>query len=81
MRPGGVLAYATCSLLPPENDERVAAFLERRPDFEPLPMSDAWQATIPAVPPDGVVRDTALLLSPRRTQTDGFFLALLRRKN
>jgi hypothetical protein len=44
-------------------------------------MRDAWQATISAVPPDGVVRDTALLLSPRRTQTDGFFLALLRRKN
>ena len=33
-----------------------------------------------APPPEGVVRERSLLLSPRRTQTDGFFLALLRRR-
>ncbi|MBD3765973.1 MAG: RsmB/NOP family class I SAM-dependent RNA methyltransferase, partial [Rhodobacterales bacterium] len=34
--PGGVLAYATCSLLQAENDDRIAAFLARSPGFAPL---------------------------------------------
>ena len=33
VRPGGRLAYATCSLLAAENSDRVAAFLARRPTF------------------------------------------------
>ena len=81
VRPGGVLAYATCSLLPPENGERIAAFLAGRPDFTQLPVSGAWSAALPDAPPspsfgaDG----TSLLLSPNHTQTDGFFLALIQR--
>jgi 16S rRNA (cytosine967-C5)-methyltransferase len=35
LRPGGRLVYATCSLLRAENEERVAAFLARRPDWTP----------------------------------------------
>ena len=33
VRPGGWLAYATCSLLDVENGERIAAFLQRHPGF------------------------------------------------
>lgn len=33
VRPGGRFAYATCSLLKAENDERVSAFLARHPQF------------------------------------------------
>ncbi len=33
VRPGGRLVYATCSLEPEENGERVAAFLEGHPEF------------------------------------------------
>lgn len=33
VRPGGVLAYATCSLLPEENTERAGAFLRRNPSW------------------------------------------------
>ncbi|SIS78030.1 16S rRNA (cytosine967-C5)-methyltransferase [Roseivivax lentus] len=33
LAPGGVLAYATCSVLTPENDAQIDAFLERHPDF------------------------------------------------
>jgi 16S rRNA (cytosine967-C5)-methyltransferase len=80
VRPGGVLAYATCSLLPPENGGRIAAFLAAHPDFAPLPMAEAWRAALPQVqPPQAVLGETSMLLSPRRTGTDGFFLALLRR--
>jgi 16S rRNA (cytosine967-C5)-methyltransferase len=34
VRPGGILAYATCSLLNVENQERIAGFLERNADWE-----------------------------------------------
>jgi 16S rRNA (cytosine967-C5)-methyltransferase len=80
VRPGGVLAYATCSLLPPENGERIAAFLAAHADFSPAPMKEAWSAALPQVEaPAPAIGEAAMLLSPRRTGTDGFFLALLRR--
>jgi 16S rRNA (cytosine967-C5)-methyltransferase len=80
VRPGGVLAYATCSLLPAENDERIAGFLSSHPDFQPRPIADAWSAALPGVPPQaGVIAKNALLLTPYRAQTDGFYLALLQR--
>ncbi len=81
VRPGGVLAYATCSVLPPENDERIAAFLAIHPDFRPLNMPDMWRSALPdAVLPAAAATEASLLLSPRRTGTDGFFLSLLRRE-
>ena len=42
VRPGGVLAYATCSLLPPENRDRIAAFLAAHPGFTPVDPREAW---------------------------------------
>ena len=36
VKPGGRLVYVTCSLLKAENEDRVAAFLERHADFLPL---------------------------------------------
>jgi 16S rRNA (cytosine967-C5)-methyltransferase len=62
--PGGRLVYATCSVLPRENGEQIAAFLGSHPDFTPVPVSAS---------------STFFHASPRRTQTDGFFTAVLRR--
>ncbi len=41
VKPGGVLVYSTCSLLPEENIEQVRAFQEAHPEFatEPLPLT------------------------------------------
>ena len=36
VRPGGLLVYATCSLLRAENEERAGAFARRHPDWAPL---------------------------------------------
>ncbi|HSM11618.1 MAG TPA: 16S rRNA (cytosine(967)-C(5))-methyltransferase RsmB [Lysobacter sp.] len=75
LKPGGVLLYATCSILRVENDAQVAAFLARTPDavFEPLgegfgrPVSVGGQ-------PAGYQR------LPGEDGGDGFFYARLRRR-
>jgi 16S rRNA (cytosine967-C5)-methyltransferase len=81
VRPGGVLAYATCSLLQAENSERIAAFRDSHPDFKSIPMRQAWSETLEGAPiPENAFAEDSLLLSPHRTATDGFFLSLLRRE-
>ncbi|MBZ0209068.1 MAG: RsmB/NOP family class I SAM-dependent RNA methyltransferase [Hyphomicrobium sp.] len=79
-KPGGALAYVTCSVLPEENRDQVEAFLGRHGEFAVEPFTTAWAERIGAVPPrsaDG--RDDTLQLTPARHGTDGFFIALMRR--
>jgi 16S rRNA (cytosine967-C5)-methyltransferase len=78
VRPGGGrLVYATCSLLPAEDEEQVRAFLARHPDFSLLPPSVAWAEAGMSEPPPG--EGEFLLTSPARHGTDGFFAAILKR--
>jgi 16S rRNA (cytosine967-C5)-methyltransferase len=82
VKPGGALVYATCSVLPEENGDQVAAFLAEHPDFALEPYAEAWRARLATEPPrsaDG--KDDTLQLTPLRHGTDGFFIALLRRGN
>lgn len=78
--PGGRLAYVTCSILREENQEVAASFLAGHRQFEPLP--SAWGATHlpPACQAGPGPEGSQLLLDPVRSGTDGFFLALWRRK-
>lgn len=80
VRPGGRLAYVTCSLFFEENGAQVARFLTEHSDFRPLDAGGLWSAT---VAPDASVRplfrDDGVVLSPARTGTDGFFCAYLER--
>ncbi len=39
---GGILVYATCAILPQENQAQVAAFLARHPDARALPIDAPW---------------------------------------
>lgn len=71
VRPGGVLLYATCTLLRRENEDVVEWFTEKDKDFTLEPFS--LPGDIPA--PEGMVT-----LWPHRQGTDGFFIAKLRRR-
>ena len=80
VKPGGRLVYATCSVLPEENDDQVAWFLANHSGFATLPWREAWAAGVGGDPPasaDG--SDATLLLTPARHGSDGFFIAVLRR--
>lgn len=82
VRPGGELAYVTCSLLPEENTDRVKAFLQRHPEFETISLKQRWRSVVadPDAPVPYADQNLGLLLSPRRTGTDGFYFAGFRRK-
>jgi len=69
VRKGGRLVYATCSLLPEENEAQVSAFLDRFAEFAVRPPG----AGLPVAGP-------FLSLTPRAHGTDGFFAAVLERR-
>lgn len=78
VKKGGKLVYATCSLFTEENEQQVAAFLQNHPDFEILPLTQAWaEAGLQADVPNA---GDFMRLSPKQSQTDGFFAAVLKRK-
>jgi 16S rRNA (cytosine967-C5)-methyltransferase len=82
VKPGGRIAYITCSILPAENGEQIREFVGRHPEFAVVPPSQTvtvlWDkaedfAAATLQSPEG------LLMTPRRTGTDGFFVSVLRR--
>jgi 16S rRNA (cytosine967-C5)-methyltransferase len=73
VRPGGVVAYATCSPHLAETREVVADVMSRTPGLEPV---DA-RPYLPGVPDLGP--GPAVQLWPHLHRTDAMFLALLRR--
>ncbi|WP_394763441.1 RsmB/NOP family class I SAM-dependent RNA methyltransferase [Phenylobacterium sp.] len=71
VKPGGRMVYVTCSVLPEEDEDRVAAFLARTPGFIAAPATADPKLT-EYLTPDGFLR-----LTPRTSGTDGFFVAVL----
>jgi 16S rRNA (cytosine967-C5)-methyltransferase len=81
VRPGGRVVYVTCSVLPEENGDQIAAFLANHSEFATLPWREAWAAGVGVEPPasaDG--GSDSLLLTPARHGTDGFFIAVMTRR-
>lgn len=73
VKPGGALVYATCSMLPEENENQIAAFLAAHPDFKIAPVADIAPDLAKAANLNGPY----LALSPARHGTDGFFACRL----
>jgi 16S rRNA (cytosine967-C5)-methyltransferase len=83
VKPGGRIAYITCSVLPQENNEQIRSFIGRHPEFAVVPPAqtvtvlwdrseDFTAATLQS--------QEGLLMTPRRTGTDGFFVSVLKRQ-
>ena len=84
VKPGGRLVYATCSVLPQENEAIAQAFSDLNKDFEPLEVGDVL-AGLKVEAGAGLCSggDSGLRylrLWPHRHQTDGFFAAVWQRK-
>lgn len=74
LKPGGRLVYATCSILPQENQEIITAFLQNNPTFilqdaQGILTKQRLTLSLPSAP--------YFQLMPHTHQTDGFFAAVL----
>jgi 16S rRNA (cytosine967-C5)-methyltransferase len=82
VKPSGRIAYVTCSVLAEENDDQLAAFLTRRPDFAIVPPPEVIKAMGERAymfQRAALITEHGLLMTPRRTDTDGFFVGVLAR--
>ena len=81
LKPGGRLVYATCSVLREENEDRVAALMEAHPDLLPVDAAHlAREAGMPELAERASSHGPGLRLSPLRSDTDGFGIAVLVRR-
>ena len=70
LRPGGRLVYSTCTFAPQEDEEAVAAFLSRHPDYAPEPVEAPWFTP---------GENGSFRLWPHKLLGEGHFAAVLRR--
>lgn len=76
LKPGGRLVYATCSVLAQENEQVVQAFLAGHPDFE----TEDAAAILQHHQLGALAAGPALQLSPHQNGCDGFFAAVMARR-
>jgi 16S rRNA (cytosine967-C5)-methyltransferase len=71
LKPGGRLLYATCSILPQENAENIARFLETHEDARLVPVEAEW----------GQETGHGRQILPGEQNMDGFFYACLEKRH
>ena len=69
LKPGGMLLYATCSILKKENEQTIGAFIEQTPDAQHVPIEASW----------GISALYGRQLLPQIGGHDGFYYARLRK--
>lgn len=72
LKAGGRLVYSTCTIDPAENQQQIAAFLQRHPEF-------AVCAPDVSLPAGMTAGEHGCLSVPTRTGMDGFFLCVLQK--
>lgn len=80
IKPGGRIAYITCSVLDAENGDQVKAFVQRHPEFAVIPPAEVASALgerASVFAKAARFSDEGLLMTPRTTDTDGFFVSML----
>jgi len=83
LKAGGRIGYVTCSVLEEENGAQVRGFLARHPGFSMQPPTEVTQALGERAFMFGkAARLSAegILMTPRTTETDGFFVSILRHR-
>jgi 16S rRNA (cytosine967-C5)-methyltransferase len=80
VKPGGLLAYVTCSVFEAENGAQLDGLLARRQGFQPVDHAALWAGSM-TVGADHARIDPrrGISLTPLRTGTDGFYLGVVRR--
>ncbi len=80
VKSGGRIVYVTCSVLDEENGAQIRDFLARQPDFsveKPEDVASALGERGYLFRKAALFSDIGLLMTPRRTGTDGFFVSIL----
>ncbi len=77
VKSGGFLIYSTCSLLREENHEQIDNFLNQNTSFTLMPIQEVWNHSIIDSPCP--TTENMLQLTSSAHQTDGFFVAVLKR--
>jgi len=81
VKPGGIIAYITCSVFAAENTRQVEAFLERAADFEAVDHRILWAKHFPGHEDAARIdKDRGISLTPARGGTDGFYFVALRKQ-
>jgi 16S rRNA (cytosine967-C5)-methyltransferase len=83
VKPGGRIAYVTCSVLAEENSKQIRSFVGRHSDFAVVPPKETasvlWDKADDFVAA-ALASPEGWLMTPRRTGTDGFFVAVLKKR-
>ena len=72
LKKGGIITYSTCTIVGKENQDVIAKFLDRHPNFEPVALTHECS---------DIVQNGCIVITPEQYLTDGFFISQVRRKS
>jgi 16S rRNA (cytosine967-C5)-methyltransferase len=80
VKPGGHLAYITCSIFAEENEQQLQGFLAEHADFTADPGASLWAAHFGEKSGPLFPAASGVALAPHITETDGFYVVVCTRR-